>query len=47
MVGVRNPRFTAMQVLDRHLALRVQLLELGLDVVDDELVNQFRRLVRH
>ena len=47
MVGVRNPRFTAMQVLDCHLALRVQLLELGLDVVDDELVNQFRGLVRH
>ena len=47
MVGVRDPRFTAMQVLDRHFALRAQLLELGLDVVDDELVNQFRRLVRY
>ena len=44
MLVIRDPRLTAVQVLDLELVLAIELLEFLLDVRDDKRLDQLRGL---
>ena len=46
VVGIRHPRLSTVQALDRQLVLAVELREFILDVLDHERVYEFWCLVR-